>query len=176
MVLKVHLYHEVCTAWPLCVCWSIYTCISKCARATSWKACSTDNSHVLHTCIMKCAAATWLMVIGRCTPSVLHFFKLVCTVHQVVCYQGFILSTNKMALWTISSFVQFLIMPSSGVPGASKFNVGSSKQYPIHLIFLLAFTPLIELCNCLSSCEFSLKLPIPESSGLHPVDTVIYVE
>jgi len=44
------------------------------------------------------------------------------------------------------------------------------------LIFLLAFNPLIELCNTLSSCGFSLKLPVPDSSGLPPVNTAIYVE
>ena len=44
------------------------------------------------------------------------------------------------------------------------------------LIFLLAFNPLIELCNSLPSCGFSLKLAIPDSSGLPPVDIAIYVE
>ena len=34
------------------------------------------------------------------------------------------------------------------------------------LIFLLAFNPLIELCNNLPSGGFSLKLPVPNSSGL----------
>ena len=48
-----------------------------------------------------------------CTPGVLHFFKLVCMVHQVVCYQGFISGTNGM--WTTSLFVPFLIMPSNMV-------------------------------------------------------------
>ena len=44
------------------------------------------------------------------------------------------------------------------------------------LIFLLAFNPLIELCNSLSSCGFSLKLPVPYSSSLPLTNTAIYVE
>ena len=37
------------------------------------------------------------------------------------------------------------------------------------LIFLVAFNPLIEFCNKLPSCGFCLKLPVPNSSGLHPI-------
>ena len=44
------------------------------------------------------------------------------------------------------------------------------------LIFLVAFNPLIEVCNNLSTCGFSLRLPIPNSSGLPPVDSAIYVK
>ena len=44
------------------------------------------------------------------------------------------------------------------------------------LIFLLAFNPLIELCNRLPSCGFNLRLPVPNSSGLPPTNTAIYVE
>ena len=41
---------------------------------------------------------------------------------------------------------------------------------------MLAFNPLIELCNNLPSGGFSLKLPLPNSSGLPPINTAIYVE
>ena len=44
------------------------------------------------------------------------------------------------------------------------------------LIFLVAFNPLIEVCNNLSTCGFSLRLPIPNSSGIPPVDSAIYVK
>ena len=44
------------------------------------------------------------------------------------------------------------------------------------LIILLAFNLLIELCNNLPSCGFSLKLPVPHSSGLPTIDTAIYIK
>ena len=44
------------------------------------------------------------------------------------------------------------------------------------LIFLVAFNLLIELCNKLPSCGFCLKLPVPNSSGLPPISSAIYVE
>lgn len=40
----------------------------------------------------------------------------------------------------------------------------------------VAFNPLIELCNTLLSCGFSLKLPVPDLSGLPSVNTAIYIE
>ena len=43
------------------------------------------------------------------------------------------------------------------------------------LIFLVAFNPLIQVCNTLSTCGFSLRLPIANSSGLPPVNSAIYV-
>ena len=43
------------------------------------------------------------------------------------------------------------------------------------LIFLLAFNPLIEVCNSLSYCGLSLKLLIPNSSDLPPVNSAVYV-
>ena len=36
------------------------------------------------------------------------------------------------------------------------------------LIFLAVFNTLIQLCNSLSTCGFSLRLPVPNSSGLRP--------
>ena len=44
------------------------------------------------------------------------------------------------------------------------------------LIFLVAFNLLIELCNKLPSCGFCLKLSVPNSSGLPPISSAIYVE
>ena len=43
------------------------------------------------------------------------------------------------------------------------------------LIFLVAFNPLIQVCNSLSTHGFSLRLPVPNSSGLPPVNSAIYV-
>ena len=43
------------------------------------------------------------------------------------------------------------------------------------LIFLVAFNPLIQVCNSLSTCGFSLSLPIAGSSGFPPVNSAIYV-
>ena len=40
------------------------------------------------------------------------------------------------------------------------------------LIFLLTFNPLIEVCHSLSCCGFSLKLPVPNSSGIPPVQSL----
>ena len=42
------------------------------------------------------------------------------------------------------------------------------------IIFLTVFYPLIEMCNHLSTCGFSLKVPIPNSTGLLPVNSAIY--
>ena len=44
------------------------------------------------------------------------------------------------------------------------------------LIFLLAFNPLIELCKSLSSCGFQLLLPVPNSNGLPPINSAIYIQ
>ena len=43
-------------------------------------------------------------------------------------------------------------------------------------LILLAFNPRIKLCKNLSSCGFSLKLLVPDSSGIPPTNTAIYVE
>ena len=43
------------------------------------------------------------------------------------------------------------------------------------LIFLVAFNPLIQVYDNLSTCSFSLRLPVANSSGLPPVNSTIYV-
>ena len=43
------------------------------------------------------------------------------------------------------------------------------------LIFLVVFNLLIQVCNRLSTCGFSLRLLVPNSSGLPPVNSAIYV-
>ena len=42
-------------------------------------------------------------------------------------------------------------------------------------IFLTVFNPLVELTNRLPTCGFSLKVPVPNSTGLPPVNTAIYI-
>ena len=44
------------------------------------------------------------------------------------------------------------------------------------LIFLVTINPLIKLCNKLPSCGFCLKVPVPNSCGLSPISSAIYVE
>ena len=43
------------------------------------------------------------------------------------------------------------------------------------VIFLAVFNPLIELSNRLTTSGFTLKLPVPNSVGLPPVNSAIYV-
>ena len=44
------------------------------------------------------------------------------------------------------------------------------------LIFLAAFNPLIETCNKLPTCGFNMKLYVPNSTGLPPQNSAIYIE
>ncbi len=43
------------------------------------------------------------------------------------------------------------------------------------VIFLFSFNPVIELANRLSTSGFSLRIPIPNSTGLPPLNSAIYV-
>ena len=43
------------------------------------------------------------------------------------------------------------------------------------VIFLTVFNPLIELSSCLTTTGFSLKVPVPNSVGLPPVNSATYV-
>ena len=43
------------------------------------------------------------------------------------------------------------------------------------LIFLTVFNAVVELSNYFPTCGFSLKVPVPNSAGLPPVNSAIYV-
>ena len=44
------------------------------------------------------------------------------------------------------------------------------------VLFLLAFNPIVRVANSLSTLGCSLKLPIPNSAGLPPLGSHLYVE
>ena len=44
------------------------------------------------------------------------------------------------------------------------------------IIFLATFNPLIEICNKLPTCGFNMILYAPNSTGLPPPNSAIYIE
>ena len=85
-----------------------------------------------------------------------------------------------------SEIQQYISNVHSQLTGSFNTKHWSSQQFPISrgvfqgdtlspIIFLLAFTPIINFASSLPSMEFSFKIPLPDSKSLPDPDSPIYI-